>query len=216
MLEHVAAFFGASGLDVQLGSTVVEGTEPELAEELEVHGTLLRVGALVQQRTAEKGREPGAWSGPRLVRRLIPGEPVQVQTFDAADPDGVFGWPLAAFVVGPGWRREYRFLSQEEIDAWWEARRPRTPGWHPVRAQTWEPTRVLIDDAGRPVEIDRVVTSRAVEESRREAEVFLGMDVEIEARYRDEEKLRRRVKVARVRPAPRQVRLSGPAGGDSR
>jgi len=203
MTDAVSQFFGSAGLDVQIGGTVVRGIRPETVESMSVRGTILHVGDVVRMRSVENGRA-GSWSQPSRVLRLIPqGDSARVQIIRADDPDGVFGVPMPDIVAHGIWYREYRVLTQAEIDEWFAEARTLPSGWQPLRFPPEGP-RVLVGDGGIPVEIDRRHEGWPVEEVRRLAEIVTGHDVVLETRYADDAKTRRRVRRAARRLAPRQ------------
>lgn len=209
MLDEIATFFGKSGLDVQIGSTVIKGKKPKTTKSVTSKcGTVLTPGMCVRHRLAN---EPQAvWSVPVFIVGLLPSARPEMDVVRVDDPDRNITWWLAHPIWGDDygqggyhdWHQEFEVLDQAAVDKWWTDTHTHTPGWHEFQGN--RPFRVHFDANGVPDIIERQDDFYAIEEARVMAEILTGYDITIKGRYIDAGKIQRPVKTA-VRRNPPQI-----------
>ena len=228
MHDDISRFFGKAGLDVQVGSTVIECEAPEgLSEWTSCNGVRVRVGDLIQTRLIEKGVVEEDWSEVVLVTDIF------VENDDFAeravvelgirlpdDPDRLvvlwMPWRMGHEALSwtnpatkkkerfPGWHREVRQVSAEEYARLWEKQRTLKPGWHKLKTSAMEGQgRVHIGKDGVPIMVERFRTDFGIKTVLKVAEILTGYDLKLETHYCDDDKTRRRVKQATRRPPPK-------------
>lgn len=207
MVAHVSRFFGKAGLDVQIGSTILEGDAPEgVSEWTSRNGVAVRSGDLIQVRVVKKGRPPERWSEIVVVTSIfIEEERVELAVRLPDDPDRLIQcWlPWLMGHEDNGWHREVRKLTPSEYGDEWRTLRTLKPGWHKLETSTMEGGgRVHIGPDGVPTRVERRRMDFGIGTVCKVAEITTGYDLKLEARYCDEAKTQRRVKAATRREPP--------------
>lgn len=211
MLDEINRFFGKAGMDLQVGDTVYECEAPDgVAETTAKDGTTVKVGDVVCMR--HHGDEQ--WSDPLLVTAIYTDEDSpEVAVVRVDDPERVtvcwVPWKLWGPDYGKGgyfdWYSEVEVLDQAGVDAWWEETRTLKPGWHDLdSSQMFGRGRVRIGKDGVPTMVERARTDEGgIKTVLKVAEILTGYDLQVEARYCDDAKSRRRVKSAKRRQPPK-------------
>ena len=208
MIDDITTFFGNSGLDVQIGNTVIKGKKSNTTQSvMSKCGTVLTPGMCVRHRRANDDR---SWSEPCIIIGLYSSECPRLDVVRVDDPERHIVWWLAHPIWGEdygkgGWHdfyQEYEVLDQADVDKWWTDTHTHTSGWHEFQGNRH--FRVHFDATGVPDIIQREYDWQSIEEVRVMAEIVTGYDLTIERRYLDDDKLQRRVKTT-VRRSPPKI-----------
>lgn len=221
MHDEISTFFGKAGLDLQIGSTLIECEAPEgVAEATAKDGTTVKVGDVVRMRQYNtkrpKGGRPGVeqWSDPLHVTAIFTdGGCSELAVVRVDDPERVtvcwMPWRLWGPDYGKGgycdWFQEVEILDQAAVDAWWNEKRTLKPGWHSLEtSQMLGNGRVRIGKDGVPTMVERSRTDTGgIKTVLKVAEITTGYDLAVGRRYCDEYKSQRRVTTARRRQPPK-------------